>query len=181
MLDLNNNELILKDLEFFSPNGKLNKKIFHYEREVMLILKNGDILKKNAFYSHGLAIDVIFSSYFDEEKIRNKYKNNCIKMCELLALDGNIMMVIENNSCVVCVPRSITDKQVNILFDEFNKFDINDNNIEFYVWKCIDDRNVYDVINSNNIIIGGYEFNQEKIDINYFKKYLKFNFIKKRR
>ncbi len=177
---MNKDELILKELDFFSPNGRINKKFFHYDREVMLVRQDGEIILKDASYSHGLALDVIFSSYFKDKVLVDKYKNNCIKMCELLALDGNIVLIIENDTSIVCVPNKVTQKQVKVLLEELDKLNINDNFL-FYIWRCIDDKTISDIVKTDNKIIGGYEFNQEKVGVDQFKNYLRGNLIKKRR
>ena len=101
-------------------------------------------------------------------------------MCELLALDGNIVLIIENDTSIVCVPNKVTQKQVKVLLEELDKLNINDNFL-FYIWRCIDDKTISDIVKTDNKIIGGYEFNQEKVGVDQFKNYLRGNLIKKRR
>ncbi|MBR3161956.1 MAG: hypothetical protein IKF19_04425 [Bacilli bacterium] len=180
----NNIEDIYQDLDFFSPNGLSNKLFFHYLREIMLISQDGKFLIKEAPYFHGLVVKDVFYNYFGNKEyyknLSNIVQDNCSMMCEYLTLDGCIVFVIENDNCVLCLPNNISDKQQIAMMSLFEDLDIDNDDVSFYVWKCLDNDDVYDKVFDKDRILGRYEFGQEKIGSLELKNYLIESKLKKK-
>ncbi len=174
---------IYQDLSFFSPNGFRDNAFFHFNREVMVIPQSGEMIMKEAPYSHGLTINDIFCDYFKDrfyfEQLVDMVSDDCSLMCELLSLDGCIVLIIENDSCVICLPYDISKEQLSLLLSTFDDLCLDEQFVKFYIWKCLDSGFVQDKIFKSCIILGKYEFNQEKINIFELKKYLNNSFKKK--
>lgn len=187
---MNNNDKkgdnnIYKNSSFFSSNRLRDNIYFHYNREVMVISQNGKMVMKEAPYSHGLIINNIFCNYFKDRIYYNKLldmvSDDCSLMCELLSLDGCIVLIIENDSCIICFPNNISGEQLSLLLYIFDDLCLNVQRVNFYIWRCLDNDLVEDKLFKNRRVLGKYEFKQNKINLLELKQYLNKSVKKKKR